>query len=112
MSKPDRRGLRHVVCFTWKPGTSADSIAVLEAALDTLPALIPEIRGYRFGRDLGLAEGNAEFAIVGDFADADAWRRYQEHPEHQRVLAEHIRPNLARRVAVQLRLPAAAPGGA
>jgi len=94
--------LRHVVCVTWKAGTSPDAVAALCEALAGLPALIPEIRGYAFGSDLGLADTNADFAIVADFDDTDAWRRYQDHPEHQRVLTDLIRPNLESRAAVQV----------
>jgi hypothetical protein len=93
------------VCLTWKPGTAPAAIEAVAAGLAALPAAIPELGSYRFGADLGLIDGNADFAIVGDFPDAAAWRRYQEHPEHQRVLAEQIRPILASRTAVQFALP-------
>jgi hypothetical protein len=94
--------LRHVVCLTWKPGIEAATVAKVCVGLGALPALIPEIHGFRFGSDLGLADTNADFAIIADFDDVAAWRRYQEHPEHQRVLAELIRPNLSTRTAVQI----------
>ena len=94
--------LRHVVCVTWKVGTSPGAVTALCEALAGLPALIPEIQGYAFGTDLGLADANADFAIVADFEDIAAWRRYQEHPEHQRVLTELIKPNLESRTAVQI----------
>jgi Stress responsive A/B Barrel Domain len=95
---------RHVVLFRWKPGTDPASLAALERALAELPAQVPEIRAYRFGRDAGLATGNFDFAIVADFADADAWRRYLEHPAHTRLVAERVRPIVAERVATQFRV--------
>ena len=93
--------LRHVVCLTWKPGTAAGDVEAVRAALVALPATIPEIRAYRVGTDLGLVEGNADFGVVADFDDADAWRIYQSHPEHVRIITELIRPHLAARTAVQ-----------
>lgn len=93
--------LRHVVCLTWKPGTPAADVEAVRAALVALPGVIPEIRAYRVGTDLGLVEGNADFGIVADFDDADAWRIYQSHPEHVRIITECIRPHLASRTAVQ-----------
>jgi len=93
--------LRHVVCLTWKPGTPAADVEAVGAALVALPDTIPEIRAYRVGTDLGLVEGNADFGIVADFDDADAWRIYQAHPEHVRIITELIRPHLAARTAVQ-----------
>jgi hypothetical protein len=93
--------LRHVVCLTWAPGTSPDQVEAVRSALAALPGQIPEIRAYTVGPDAGAAAGNADFGIVADFDDVAAWRRYQDHPEHQRVLTELIRPQLAARTAIQ-----------
>jgi hypothetical protein len=93
--------IRHISCLTWTDGTTADQVEAIRTALLTLPAQIPEIRAYVVGTDLGLVDGNADFGIVADFDDADGWRRYQEHPAHQAVLIEQIRPLLASRAAVQ-----------
>jgi stress responsive alpha/beta barrel protein len=99
--------LRHVVCLTWKPGTAPAAVEAVQAALEALPGLIPEIRAYAVGTDLGLADGNAGFGIVADFEDAGAWRTYQAHPEHVRVITELIRPHLEARTAVQFDVPSA-----
>ena len=96
--------LRHVVCLTWTEDATPEAVAAVEAALAELPARIPELRAYRFGGDAGLVSGNADFAVVADFDDADGWRRYMEHPAHQAVLVDRIRPILASRVAVQLQI--------
>jgi hypothetical protein len=93
--------IRHVVGLTWTPDATDTDLAALRAALADLPGQIPEIRAYRFGSDLGVADGNADFAIVADFDDVDAWRRYQDHPAHRAVLTDRIRPILAARAAVQ-----------
>jgi hypothetical protein len=94
--------IRHVVGLTWTVDTTDADVAAVRAALAELPGQIPEIRGYTFGTDLGLVDGNADFAIVADFDDVDGWRRYQRHPAHQAVLTDRIRPILAARAAVQL----------
>lgn len=93
--------IRHVVCLTWRSDATEEDVAAVRAGLATLPDQIPEIRGYAFGVDLGLVDGNADFGIVADFDDAAAWRRYQEHPAHQAVLRDRIRPIMAGRAAVQ-----------
>jgi len=95
---------RHVVLFRWKPGTPAREIEALERALAALPGEISEIRSYRFGRDAGAAPGNFDFAIVADFADAEAWRRYVAHPAHAKLVAERVRPILGERAATQFRV--------
>jgi hypothetical protein len=96
--------IRHVVCLTWTADATEADRAAVAAALARLPDQIPEIRRYRFGPDVGLADGNADFAVVADFDDADAWHRYAVHPAHQAVLAQQIRPILAARSAVQFDL--------
>ena len=77
------------------------SIRAVTDGLALLPSQIPEIRSYRFGPDLGLGGGNDDFAIVADFDDADAYRRYAEHPAHRHLIAELLTPILSGRHAVQ-----------
>ena len=94
--------IRHIVLLRFKPGMAEDDVRALREALARLPARIPEVRRYQFGADAGLVDGNADFAIVADFEDAEAWRRYVDHPEHKTLIAERIAPLLAERVAVQV----------
>ena len=98
--------LRHVVCLHLRTDAPPDAVDALRDALAALPAEIPEIRAYTFGPDMGLASGNADFAVVADFADADAWQRYQTHPAHVAVVERHVAPSFERRHAVQLEIDA------
>ena len=93
--------LRHVALFRWKPETTAADVVRVEEGLRGLPSQIPSIVSYRFGRDLGIQDGNADFAVVADFADQAGLRTYWEHPAHVAVLTERIRPLLAGREAIQ-----------
>ncbi len=88
--------------FTFHEGTTPEQVEAVAEGLSRLPALIPEIRGYRYGPDAGLAEGNASFAVVVDFDDLDGYRRYAEHPAHLEVAVALLRPLLAARSAVQM----------
>ncbi|MET1000272.1 MAG: Dabb family protein [Acidimicrobiia bacterium] len=93
--------LRHVVCLQFKPeATAADRQAIADA-LAALPARIPQLRDYRFGTDAAIAEGNFDFAVVADVDDAEGFAAYRDDPEHQRIIAELIRPILAGRASVQ-----------
>jgi hypothetical protein len=85
----------------WKPGTSADQKRAVREGLAALPAAIPQIRGYRFGDDAKIVEGNFEFAIVADFDDPSDFQTYATHAAHQKLIAERIRPILQDRAAVQ-----------
>jgi hypothetical protein len=96
---------RHVVLLTWNDtATAAERQAVVDG-LNALPASIREIRGYRVGVDAGLApEGNAHLVVVADFDDEAGYMVYRDHPVHQDVIAQRIRPILATRAAVQHQL--------
>ena len=93
--------IRHAVLFKWKAGTTREQVQGLAAGLARLPDEIPEIKAYHFGADLGLAEGNADFAIVADFASVEDWRSYVQHPAHVRLIEEYIVPIRESRVVLQ-----------
>jgi len=93
--------VRHVALFRWKPETTAADVSRLEAAMHQLPSKIPCILSYRFGRDLGVIDGNADFAVVADFADQEGLATYANHGDHQAVIQNLIRPILAQREAIQ-----------
>ena len=78
-------GFRHVVTFQFHEDATDDQIAAVTRGLETLPGLIPEIADYRVGPDAGINE----------------YLVYRDHPAHLGVIAEHIRPILASRAAVQ-----------
>lgn len=93
--------LRHVVVFRWAAGTTDQQIDALRRGLEALPAMIPQLRDYRVGPDAGLVDGSWDFAVVADVDDAAACRAYLDHPAHEKVAAELIRPLIAERAAVQ-----------
>lgn len=92
---------RHVVLFTFTAEATGEQRRAVLDGLAALPSQIPEIRGFRFGVDAGLAEGNADVAVVADFDDRAAYQTYARHPAHQALVAERIRPILAARAAAQ-----------
>ena len=94
--------LRHVAVFRWVEGTSSAEVDAFASALAGLPALIPEIRAYRFGPDAGLGlSANADFAVVADFDDVEGYATYAAHPAHQDVIVRLLRPLVAERLSVQ-----------
>lgn len=93
--------LRHVVCLTLRDDAPPAAVDEIVDALRDLPATIDTIRSYSVGRDVGLADGNAHVAIVADFDDAAGWQRYQEHPDHQRVIHELVAPYKSARSGAQ-----------
>ncbi len=93
--------VRHVVCFRWNEGTTPEQVDEVVAALRELPGLIPEIRWFKFGPDMGVDAGNWDFAVVAEFDSIDDQTIYRDHPEHQRVITELIAPIRADRASVQ-----------
>ena len=95
--------IRHTVLLTFD---GVDE-AIVQAAVDELtklPSLIPEIRSYTVGRDLGLAEGTATVVVSGDFASVAHYQVYSGHPEHVRVLDANIRPHVTALTRAQIEI--------
>lgn len=84
--------LTHIVLITAADDATDEQVEAMVDGLRSLPAQIEEIRGYDVGRDLGLAPGNATVAIQATFASPGDLQTYVDHPAHQRVVTELIRP--------------------
>jgi Stress responsive A/B Barrel Domain len=94
--------IRHVVVFTWSDRAGADRRTAAVQALRRLREDVGGMTALTVAEDAGLTEGNAHAVLIADFPDAEAFRRYAGDPVHQAVLAEHVRPILAARSAVQI----------
>ena len=92
---------RHVVLFRFAEDLDAAHIAAVAAGLDALPAAIPEIRRYVHGADLGVSDGNFDYAVVADFDSEDDFLTYRHHPVHQQFIADCITGKAIDRAAVQ-----------
>ena len=90
--------------FRWTAEATEGQKQQVAAELRRLPALLPVLRAYHVGADLGLVEGNFEFAVVADFDDLEGWQVYRDHPEHRDIIARFIQPIAAQRAAVQYQL--------
>ncbi|MGD9017957.1 MAG: Dabb family protein [Desulfobacterales bacterium] len=78
--------LHHIVLFKFKPDVDEAAVKDLEDRLDALPNTIKEIQTYEFGRDIVRSERSYDFALVSGFANLEAMKRYQVHPDHQKVI--------------------------
>ncbi len=92
---------RHIALFRWAEGVTEEQIAEVGEALYMLPAVIPEIRSYRFGPDSGLGEHNFDYAVVADFDAVDDFRTYRDNPDHRAIARSVIGPLITDRAAVQ-----------
>ncbi|MBZ0114378.1 MAG: Dabb family protein [Thermoanaerobaculia bacterium] len=96
--------VRHVVLLRWMSAISDAERTRIEHDLAALPGEISQILRYDFGPDLILEPGNYDFAIVADFGSEDDYAVYRDHPSHQRVLRETLRPRIESRVAIQFEI--------
>jgi len=68
-----------------KPGHDVAAVRDIQEGLRQLNC--PGTVRYTVGSDLGLREGNWDFAIVADFVDADAYHGYDADDEHNALRA-------------------------
>lgn len=78
--------VKHVVFMKFKKDAVDSEIGEVEKGLAGLPAIISEIRGFEFGRDVVRSERSFDFALVSQFEDLEALDRYRVHPAHLAVV--------------------------
>ncbi len=78
--------LRHLIFLKFRPEVTDAEINAIEKGLAVLPAAIPEIESFEFGRDIFHSDRSFDFALVSSFADQEALKHYQVHPTHREVL--------------------------
>ena len=77
--------LKHVVMCKFKNSASESAMSEVEKGLEGLPAIIPEIMEFDFGRDVLRSERSYDFALVSGFENLEKMERYRVHPAHQKV---------------------------
>lgn len=97
--------LRHVVMFRWADDVDDEHVAAVGAGLSALPDAIPEIVTYRHGSDVGINDGNYDYVVVGDFATADDYVTYRDHPVHRALIDRLIAGRVTDRASVQYEIP-------
>lgn len=93
--------IRHVVLFTWTPEATSEQQQQVADELRQLPPQMTGLTSYTVGNDAGIADGNAEFAVVADFADRESFLAYRDHPAHRAAIDQFIAPILRQRTSVQ-----------
>ena len=96
--------IRHVVVFTWSDDADEARRTTTLDALRGLEQSGGGMTSLTVADDAGLSAGNADTVLIADFPDVEAYSRYAQDPLHQAVIAEHVRPFLAQRSAVQYQI--------
>ena len=99
--------IRHAVLFRFNDDVTEAQIDALAAGLTTMPEETGAVDAdrYQHGRALGLNAGSWDYAVVGEFTDANAYEAYRDHPAHRSLIRELVEPITAERASVQFELP-------
>jgi hypothetical protein len=93
--------IRHIVLLTLKSDAPPEAAQTIAAALKGLTDVIPSIRGYEAGVDLGIVPGNATVAATAIFDDPAGYLAYRDHPAHRSVIETCIDPVRESRASIQ-----------
>lgn len=93
--------LVHCVVVRFKPDVTPNQVAQLGAAIAALPGHVQGIRRAVHGADVGERVTNADYALVLEFDDVDAFLAYRDHPAHEALVQDHVRPLAASTAATQ-----------
>ena len=88
--------------FRWIPEATREQKEQVKEELGRLPALIPQVRAFHLGEDLGLVgDVNFDFALAADFDDLAGYLAYRENAEHRKIVETFVQPIVGARGAVQ-----------
>ncbi len=91
----ESRGLRHVVMFKFKDGTSNQQIREIEDAFRALPGKIDAICDFEWGTDVSIENRHAGFThcFLVTFRNEAGRAEYIPHPAHKefgQILGPHL----------------------
>jgi hypothetical protein len=98
--------IRHVVMFRFADTATDEQRRALSRGLDGMPAATGAVRAddYRHGFDAGLNPASWDYVVVADFASADDYRTYRDHPDHRALIRDLVEPIVVDRASVQYEL--------
>jgi hypothetical protein len=79
--------LQHYIVIKYQQGTSDEHIAEFCKRMLNLRTSIAGIQHLEIGRDILHDERSWDLILMMRFASTDVLRSYQQHPEHQKVMA-------------------------
>lgn len=96
--------INHVVILSFENRVSGSDQKLILDATENLMAVVPSVRGYESGFDLGLTGDAAKsYSILVKFDSAEAYNEYKNHPAHIEFVETYLKPRLSRegRKAIQ-----------
>jgi hypothetical protein len=96
--------IRHIVLLTLRSGAPPEAAYQIVEALKSLPPVVPSIRDYQAGVDLGIVPGNSTIAATATFDDQAGYLEYRDHPAHREVIERLIDPVRESRASIQFEI--------
>jgi len=93
--------LRHIVLVSFKPEASEKQIAAWHDAVNDMCETSAEVLSFSLGRNIGNGPNHHDAALVADFEDIHAFRRYTGSEKHKAYVENHARHVTARLAAIQ-----------
>jgi quinol monooxygenase YgiN len=93
--------LRHIVLVSFKSEASDDQIAAWRAAVTDMCETSAEVLSFSLGRNIGHGPNHHDAALVADFEDIDAFRRYVGSDAHKAYVETHARHVTDKLAAIQ-----------
>lgn len=91
----------HVAIFRFNPSVSENDVAGLAEDLTSLSRRLDGLVSYACGTDLGMRDGNDDFAVSAVFDSAESVRDYLNHPEHLAIVKKYVAKMVAEKHGVQ-----------
>ncbi len=90
----------HLVLFKWKEEATSESILATIEALKRLKSKIPNIIDLSCGKNFTNRAQGFQHGLMVKFRDRNDLESYQNHPAHQEVVQNLIKPILADIIAL------------
>lgn len=78
--------IQHLCLIRYREALDEATRQTIIDAYRKLPELIPGIKNFRIGSDLGLLDGNADLGISAEFDSEEAFQAYSVHKAHEEVI--------------------------
>jgi hypothetical protein len=96
--------IEHIVLFRWTNEATPEAINTVLSELRKLKGKIPGIVDLSCGANFSDRAKDYTHGLVVRFTDRSALEAYAPHPEHQRVVQNHIAPIRAEILALDYEL--------
>jgi hypothetical protein len=104
-SLPDVTGglimMRHIVLVSFRHEASEEQRAAWRAAVTEMCETSAEVLSFSLGTNIGSGPNHHDAALVADFEDMDAFRRYVSGDKHKAYVENHARHVTAKLAAIQ-----------